>query len=205
MTSTNARILVTALTLGLLLAGGCLPTGTYQPTRHFTLQPGGPAAKKGAVPIAATVKVRRFSVVPRYDSRMTRRVSGTQVRYEEYNRWVETPDELVANGFYRALLRSQAFRDVVPPEFNAPGDFLVEGRVMVFEVDPRSQARLSLVLVLRRESDNQVIWRETVNGTSPIEGADPAALAKAMSLALDWIVAGCIEEWRGLAELQGKK
>ena len=205
MTSTNTRSLLILFAVALTLLGGCLPSGKFRPTRHFTLEPGGPAPSKGAAPLPVTAKVRRFSVTPRYDYRMTRRLSDVQLQYSEFDRWVETPDELVANGFYRALARSRAFQYVIPPEFSAAGDVLVEGRVMAFEGAPDNHAALTLALALRRESNNRVLWQKTLSRTAPMGNTSPAALAEALSKALDEMVAECVEEWRKLPELRGGK
>ena len=185
----------------LLLCAGCLTGGEYKPTHYYTLAPR-PQAPSEAQPIPVSAAVRRFTAVLRYDQRMVRRKSAVEMTYDEYHRWSEMPEEMVGNTFCKGLLARRTFGSMTGPDIDVASDVVLEGRLVTFEQDTEQHAVCTLGLVLRRGNDFRVLWSETVSARAPVQGGSAAALARAMSNALDQIVSQCDAEWRRLEGLR---
>ncbi len=179
----------------LLACAGCSFRGPD--TRFYSLAAGGEAAVEGE-PFGLTLRVGRFTASSRYGIRMAERLSDVEVRYREFHRWTEAPEELVSDAFYRELARGGLFAYVIPPDFDGRADLLLEGRVVEMEKDADGNAALRLALALRRQADRSTVWQNTICRSVQPEDRTPPAFARALAEALREIVAQCVEDWQGL-------
>jgi len=183
-----------------VLTAGCLARGEFRPTHYYTLTVPDPTAGEGKT-LALTASVRQFSAVRAYDQRIVRRESAVQLRYEEYHRWSESPDELVGDIFATSLASRGVFRSVAGPALDVDTDVIIEGRVLTFEQDADDNAVCALSLTLRRRDEDKPLWLRTLAAKTPISGRTHADLARAMSVSLREIVDQCVADWSELPQL----
>jgi len=188
----------------LLLAaclGGCLAGGEFRPT-HFYAVDSEAAEAAAAETLPASATLRRFTSVSRYGQRMIRRSSAVELDYDEYHRWADMPEELVSDALCRRLQERRVFRSLSGPDLELPADATIEGRLLVFEQDVERHAVCSVALVVRRSSDQGVLWSGIVTGRKRVAGTTASDLARAMALALDEVADRCAAEWRKIEALR---
>jgi len=156
---------VAAFIIGLAGCGGARPMKYYQLT-YPTASPVAPDA------INTTLMVRLFEASHLYlDDKIVYGYDSPEMGTYEYQRWAETPVEILQNALVRGLRSSGRFRGVYTLRANANGQFILAGQLYDFkEIDTNPiSARLSYEVRLRDRKTNTTVW------TSVYAHDEPAA------------------------------
>lgn len=173
--------------LAALLAMSCvdLQPDPAPPTRWLSL---GSATMRAQVELPPPVEPRLFLArvvaAESIGDRLIRRRSEFEVAYDDYSRWIDPPERAVERALEDELFRRRGFQRA---PFDGPRQLEVE--VVRFEesIAPR---RESVVAILARltDADGATLVDRLVEARSPVDGDDPALVARAMSVSLDSVV-----------------
>jgi ABC-type uncharacterized transport system auxiliary subunit len=169
------RGVVLAALLGL---AGCFLPDPAPPPRYFT--PGAPDAPRDRA--AAAVRLGVVESPLHLREAMTWRRSEVEYGFYDQRRWTELPATYVERALARELFPAGTS---IP---TAPDLPLVNVEVRAFEevVEPIHEARVAVAVVL---ADGRCIrLRRTFDAARPLDGDEPAAVARGVGEALDEVV-----------------
>lgn len=159
-------------------------------TRFYQL-----AAPQQRAPVTSdiTLVVEPLTTDPAYDDeRIVYRANAYRLDYYNYHRWSAAPGMMVGNYLEEALERSGRFR-AVTRELSSDAPAVLGGRVVAIEEVDRSKTqwvgRLVIELNLTDAKTNRVLWSEQYEETEPVPVQTPEGLARALSVAMNRIVA----------------
>lgn len=177
------------ITLTLLCAAllaGCISQNPYVPIRYYQLDESPLAAQPRQAPLNAGIAVMEIRARPRHDVKMLHRDASGEITYSEYDRWVESPSEMVTRLLMRALAESNAFAHVGPARSLRSADYKVDGDMAAFDRVAEGgacRADFAVRLEVSRADDSEVIWSDTVEISKAMPSDTGASLAAAMSAA----------------------
>lgn len=175
--------------LVMCLLGGCLKLGQNEaPAIHYySLEPAPTTVPQAKRTWPVTLGVRPLTAGTRYRDRMLYRPSNVEVRFYEYDRWVEPPAEMVNRLLTEMLQGSNLFQQVASADDVQPQAWILSGEVLRFDevrTNTTRHADVSLALELRRARDERLLWSDILTATQPLPGNTPEVLAQAMSRAV---------------------
>lgn len=140
-----------------------------------------------------TLVVEPLTTDPAYDDeRIVYRANPYRLDYYHYHRWSAAPGMMIGNYLEEALERSGRFR-AVTRELTQDAPVVLGGRVVAIEEVDRSRTqwhgRLVIELTLTDVKTNRVLWSEQFEETEPLRAQTPEGLARALSIAMNRIVA----------------
>lgn len=140
-----------------------------------------------------TLVVEPLTTDPAYDDeRIVYRANPYRLDYYHYHRWSAAPGMMIGNYLEEALERSGRFR-AVTRELTSDAPVVLGGRVVAIEEVDRSKTqwlgRLVLELTLTDAKTNRVLWTQQYEETEPVTLQTPEGLARALSVAMNRIVA----------------
>ena len=174
-----------ALVLALAACGSKTPD-----TRFYQL-----AAPQQRAPAAGdiTLVVEPLTTDPAYDDeRIVYRSNPYRLDYYHYHRWSAAPGLMIGNYLEAALERSGRF-GAVKRELSEDAPVVLGGRVVAIEEVDRSrtqwEGRLVIELTLTDVKTDRVLWSDQFEETEPLRVQSPEGLARALSVAMNRIVA----------------
>jgi ABC-type uncharacterized transport system auxiliary subunit len=183
-----------------MLFAGCISQNPYIPIRHYQLDESPLISKPCDRPLDASVAVLEIRARSRYDIKMLHRDESGKITYGEYDRWIETPTEMVTRLLIRALSESNTFGHVGPARSLRSADYIVDGDILAFDsVSEGGGARAEFVvrLEVRHIDDSRVLWSDTIETSVKMHADTGASLAAAMSEAVRTALAGAVEKISG--------
>lgn len=177
----------------LLVTSGCAAWSTPAPrVRDYRLAYPLPQASPSAH--AGVLHVLPFTVAATYDSRaILYRQGEFRIGRYPHDRWAASPGNLVADLLARDLDASGVFRAVQQARTTVASDFRLAGDIDVIEESSGPDgcaALLELRVLLVRlgaKAGDRVLLRRSYSEREPSRCEDAAALARAMSSALERI------------------
>ena len=161
----------------LLIVTACLSPGEYEPIQYYDLRPE-PAVAKATESTGLRVAVRPLDYARAYKQSMVIRSEGNQVIYDDMNRWVELPRDVITRALVDSLLQTDAFADVAYSTDISGPHLLIHGELREFDWVREGEAVAEMRIDLRdRRSD-------ALQASRPISGDGAAAFASAMSEAV---------------------
>ena len=140
-----------------------------------------------------TLVVEPLTTDPAYDDeRIVYRTNPYRLDYYNYHRWSAAPGAMIGNYLEEALERSGQFR-AVTRELTSDAPVVLGGRVVAIEEVDQSKTqwlgRLVIELTLTDAKTNRVVWTQQFEETEPVRVQTPEGLARALSVAMNRIVA----------------
>jgi len=199
----NVSMILIAILFEVLVLGAC--GGKLPATRFYQLAPSA-AAQKPAGDV--TLVVEPLATDPAYDDeRIVYRTTPYRLDYYQYHRWSSPPGAMVGNYLEQALENSGKFRSVAR-EVSADAPAVLGGRVIAIEEVDTSKTswrgRIVIELTLTDARTGITLWTEQYEETEPLPTQSPEGLAKALSAALERIVAKAAPVVAEIADRQQK-
>ena len=190
----NHRIVYILFLCFCLLIGGCVNFGEpkeAEKTILYTLDYD-PPARSYSQPLSASIRIKRFSIAPTYDTnRIIYRERACERDAYVYHKWRDNPSALVSHFLSRDMRESGLFEAVLSHDSRIPTSHILEGRVdEFFEWDAKNsrEAILSVSIVLTAieevEVGKRTLLQKSYQRREPCKGKTPRALAEAMSHAM---------------------
>ncbi len=181
MHRTIARILISALALGLL---GC---GSAKPIRYYTIQlPQAPTLAKHTFPVSLVVASVRGPEMFQ-DTPIAYRVGSNEIGTYQYSRWAEPPVEMLKGKLIRVLNASGDYQSVAAVGNASEAQFVVRSRLYAFEeVDGGNIAGLvTMEFDLYDRKSGKVVWSHFYSQSEPAQGKQISAVVTALDANLD--------------------
>lgn len=179
----NGRFRGKALSAGiasaLLVLIGC---GGSRPVKYYVLDVNAPpAAASEKLPV--TLLVGRIATTQLY--RADRLVFGSgpvQLGTYEYERWAESPADMIQDILITSLRGSGQYRSVSRMSSSLRADYIVRGRLFsLYEVDkPQLAARFSAQLDLFDSKTGMTVWSDTYTHDEPVSGKSVADVVEGL-------------------------
>jgi len=184
--------LALAILLTVLVTGCSLGAKPSYIVNQYTLEYPLPILKESAS-INELVKVEQFSVAQTFNTSAMIYKEGPNLRnVDPYNRWRTKPGEMATEYLARDLRNSGLFLAVISYNDNKETRYLLEGQVEEFlEVSEKDGRKAVLSLnttfldLKKRDTAEKVILQRDYRVVEPYTEKTPAALAQAMSRAME--------------------
>jgi cholesterol transport system auxiliary component len=183
------------LMLSMVLISSCsLGAKPSYNVNQYTLEYLSPFSKE-LTSINELVKVEQFSVAQTFNTSAMIYKEGPNLRnVDPYNRWRTKPGEMTAEYLVRDLRNCGLFRAVISYDDSLETQYLLEGQVDEFlEVSEKDGQKAVLGLnvsfldLKKRDAAEKVILQRDYKVVEPYTEKTPAALAQAMSRAMEKI------------------
>ena len=178
--------LAAATLLTATLLTGCLSKTAVEPIRYFRPEPptGGEAARAPAARAASPVWLRRVTAASHLHELMARRTSDVEIGFNDLERWTSPPAS-----FVERALAVELFEALGVERSESARSPRLDVEVLAFEerMAPRHVATVALAVSLLDGRELSILER-TFGADSPVDSNDPAAVARAMGIALDQAV-----------------
>ena len=128
--------------------------------------------------------------------------SASPAKLQQYNYhfWIESPARMLQDATVDYLRRAGVASTVATPEFRAPADYELTGKIKRFEVvrggSPR--AVISLEFGLHRVDDDRLMLLRAYDEDVALNGDDVAEAASAMSRAVGEVLAALVRDMGAL-------
>ena len=170
-------------TLVVVLAGIGVGCGASRPTKYYVLSvsPAPAIAPSAQFPIALLIGRVTTSHLYR-DDRLVYGSGPVELGTYEYQRWAESPADMVQDILISSLRSSGQYRSVSRVESNFRGDYIVRGHLYgLYEVDkPALTARFSLQLELFDPKSGTTVWNDSYSHDEPVAGKTIADIVEAL-------------------------
>jgi|SRR5665213_239398 len=168
-----------ALAAGLLT--GC---GAARPSKFYELTIPGDSANAGEgspFPVTLLLGPLRAGHLYREDAIVYSSSAEAMGTYE-YHKWVEPPNEMLAEMLLRELRASGKYRAVDLLRSNSRGDYILYGRLYDFKEISGSPilARVTVDMELRESKSGATVWTHYYTHDEPVSGKDVAAVVAAL-------------------------
>lgn len=183
----------------LLILPACLSPGEYDPVQYYDLRMD-TEVSEAAESTGLKVAVRPLDYARAYKQSIVIRSQDNQLIYDDMNRWVELPREMITRELVDVLLDTRAFNDVAySTDISAP-NLLVQGELRKFDWVQEGEAAAEMRIDLRDRRSDTLLWSDTLRASRPVSGDDAAAFASAMSEAVAEILSIAAREIAAAAQ-----
>lgn len=179
-------ILIVACLLCIILFWGC---ANIPPTHYYTFRPDIEKKAKTISPkYPYIVAIDTFEAdIPYQQDKIVYRTSPYEVNFYEYRKWLRPLEELVTEQALKLVSSSGMFQDIHARAFDAYSDYIVRGRIKMFdqwysEGAFSVQVRLEYYLVAPQEE--RIIWMDTVETKANIAKLEIVETVKGFETAL---------------------
>lgn len=167
--------LAAACAVALMTGCGLLfESASYTPVNYYDI--GRPQRHK-TPPVA--IKMGTVKCEGPENSRMAFRTSPTCVKFDEFNRWSQTPDRLVKR-YLLLYLNDPALADV---DTEPTTILTVDLKIICFECDLTSGRAVLIVDIAVKKASSDAIWSGTYHEETELNGKTASAYSEAMSKA----------------------
>jgi ABC-type uncharacterized transport system auxiliary subunit len=167
-----------------LLAGLLAGCGAARPSKYYQLTipgTGSEAADPKPYPVSLLLGPLRASHLYR-DDHIVYSSSKEAMGVYQYQRWAQSPPEMLLDVLLRDLRDSGKYRSVQILRSNSHGDYILYGRLYDFkEVDgPPLVARLAMDAELREAKTGSIVWTHYYAHDEPVGTKDIEAVVAAL-------------------------
>lgn len=161
---------------------GLFSCGGSRPVKYYVLDVNAPpAAAVQTLPV--TLLVGRIATTQLY--RADRLVFGSgpvQLGTYEYERWAESPADMIQDILITSLRGSGQYRSVSRMSSSMRADYVVRGRLFsLYEADkPQLAARFSAQLDLFDPKTGMTVWSDTYTHDEPVSGKNVGDVVEAL-------------------------
>ena len=177
----------------LLSLPACLSPGEYDPIQYYDLRMD-TEVSEAAESTGLKVAVRPLDYARAYKQSIVIRSENNQLIYDDFNRWVELPREIITRELVDTLLETRAFSDVAYSTDISGPNLLIQGELREFDWIKEGEAVAEIRIDLRDRRSDALLWSDTLSARRPVTGDSASAFASAMSEAVAEILATAAAE-----------
>lgn len=157
--------------------------GAPRPVKYYVIDLTPAPAATVAAPLPITLLVGRVTASHLYhDDRVVYGSGPVQLGTYEYDRWAESPADMIQDLLISTLRSSGQYAAVARVSSSVRGDYVLRGHLSeMYGVDqPALVARFSLQLELYDPQGRATIWTQTYTHDEPVQGKTVPAIVEAM-------------------------
>jgi len=180
------RIVIRRIQEGVLLfvlAGICSACGAARPVKYYVLDSGPAPTNASSTQLPIALLVARITAPLLYrDDRLVYGSGSVRLGTYEYERWAESPAEMVQDMLVSSLRSTGQYRSVARISSSVRGDYIVRGHLYALdEVDqPELAARFSLEIELFDPRAGATIWTDSYSHDEPVTGKGVTDVVEAL-------------------------
>jgi ABC-type uncharacterized transport system auxiliary subunit len=166
----SRRMQLSALLMLAMLVAGC---GAARPVKYYVLDVNPAPANSASAQIPVALLVGRLSASHLYhDDRLVYGSGPVQLGTYEYDRWAESPADMVQEMLVTILRSSGQFQSVAKVTSSVRGQYVVRGHLYsMYGVDqPELMARFTIQLELYDPSTRTTVWSQIYTHDEPVQG-----------------------------------
>jgi ABC-type uncharacterized transport system auxiliary subunit len=165
-----------------MLAGTAAACGAPHHIRYYVIDPGPMTAAPSTPQIPVTILIARITATHLYrDDRLVYGSGPVELGTYEYERWSESPVDMVQDMVLAALRSTGEYGMVGRVGSNMRGNYIIRGHLnSMYEVDKPLVARFSLQLELFDTKSAMTVWTSTYTHDEPVSGKSVADVIEAM-------------------------
>jgi ABC-type uncharacterized transport system auxiliary subunit len=174
---------LTRVHLVLMAVASLAACGAPRPVKYYVIDLPPAAAPTGIAQFPITLMVSRITASHLYhDDRLVYGSGPVQLGTYDYDRWAETPADMVQDLLISTLRRSGQYASVARVASSVHGDYVLRGHLNeMYGVDqPALVARFSLELELYDPQGRAIVWSQVYSHDEPVEGKTVPAIVEAM-------------------------
>jgi len=155
------------------MAGICSACGASRPVKYYVLDSGPAPVAVSQAQLPITLLVARITAPLLYrDDRLVYGSGSVRLGTYEYERWAESPTEMVQGMLVSSLRSTGQYRSVARISSSFRGDYIVRGHLYALdEVDePELAARFSLEIELFDPKTGTTVWTDSYSHDEPVTG-----------------------------------
>jgi ABC-type uncharacterized transport system auxiliary subunit len=179
--------------LAVLLASALAGCGAPRPVKYYVLDvnPAPVTTNNATFPISLLVGRLMTSQLYR-DDRIVYGSGQVQLGTYDYDRWTQSPADLVQTAIVSSLRATGQYRAVSRVASSVRGDYVLRGNLIaMYGVDqPSLMARFTLQLELYDPVNHAIVWSQTYNHDEPVQGKD----VRDIVIAMDTNVKACMQQ-----------
>jgi ABC-type uncharacterized transport system auxiliary subunit len=172
----------------ILFAGITAGCSASRPVKYYVLDIPPTPASTSVPQIPVTLLVAHISAAHLYrDDRLVYGSGPVELGTYEYDRWAETPAEMMQDMILNSLRSSGSYRAVSKIASNMRGDYIIRGHLYALdEVEtPTLVARFSLQLELFDPKSGLTVWSDSYSHDEPVTGSGKTKTVADVVEALD--------------------
>ncbi len=166
----SRRMRFSALLMLAMLVAGC---GAARPVKYYVLDMNPAPANSTSAQIPVTLLVGRMVASHLYhDDRLVYGSGPVQLGTYEYDRWAESPADMVQEMLVTILRSSGQFQSVSKVTTSVRGQYVVRGHLYsMYGVDqPELVARFTIQLELYDPATRTTVWSQIYTHDEPVQG-----------------------------------
>lgn len=176
------RMIIPAL---IFCIGGLHGCGAARPNRFYqlTVSANTPPATSPAAPYPITLLLGPITTSHLYrDDHIVFTSGGQAMGTYEYQRWAQSPSEMIHDVLIQELRTSARYRHVYSLRSDSRGDYLLRGHLFdLREVSGNGLlARVAFDFELRDSKTGATVWSHTYSHDEPVNGNDVSAVVAAL-------------------------
>jgi ABC-type uncharacterized transport system auxiliary subunit len=165
------------------MAGICSACGAARPVKYYVLDSGPASAKVSSAQLPVTLLVARITAPLIYrDDRLVYGSGSLRLGTYEYERWAESPTEMVQGMLVSSLRSTGQYRSVDRITSSFRGDYIIRGHLYALdEVDkPELAGRFSLEIELFDPKSGTTVWTDSYSHDEPVSGKSVTDVVEAL-------------------------
>jgi ABC-type uncharacterized transport system auxiliary subunit len=169
--------------LVVVLAGISASCGASRPIKYYVLDVSPAPAISPSAQFPITLLIGRVTASHLYrDDRLVYGAGPVELGTYEYQRWAESPADMVQDILISSLRSAKQYRSVSRIESNFRGDYILRGHLYSFyEVDkPELAARFSVQLDLFDPKSGTTVWTDSYSHDEPVTGKTVGDVVEAL-------------------------
>ena len=169
--------------LVVVLAGISASCGASRPIKYYVLDVSPAPAISPSAQFPITLLIGRVTASHLYrDDRLVYGAGPVELGTYEYQRWAESPADMVQDILISSLRSAKQYRSVSRIESNFRGDYILRGHLYGFyEVDkPELAARFSIQLDLFDPKSGTAVWTDSYSHDEPVTGKTVGDVVEAL-------------------------
>lgn len=166
-----------------VLVGALSGCGGTRPTKYYVLDVPAPPTTQSPTQLPVSLLVARPVTSHLYrDDRIVYGAGPVELGTYEFERWAESPADMMQDLLVSYLRASKEYRSVLRPGSNAKGDFIVRSYLKsLYEVDkPDFVARFDIHIDVYDPKAGRTVWSGNYSHDEPIGSKTVSAVVEAL-------------------------
>ena len=136
-------------------------------------------------------------------AKMITRTSDVAIDVDEFNRWAQSPEEMVSRRLYLGVRASGLWPEVASP-YGATSRYCLTGNLLRFERTADNKAHCEIELNLEDNTTQRTLINRIYSESHPMAGPTQLDFARAMTATLDRVIADFVADASALPATAGK-
>jgi len=147
-----------------------------------------------------TLQILPFNQANKFDRRILINKNNTTIKLYDSKRWINEPDQLLTDTFYKAILQTKLFKYVITSRSNIHPHCTLTANIINFDKkidNNKITAQLTISFTMTQNDKNgkqNIIWEKLIQQSTPMTTEDNTEFIQAMNQNLQKTIKQIITE-----------